>query len=90
MPGHFSQLALTQIPLLGKINQYILNPLIYLLFAIAFIEFIIGVSLMVVASCDEEKRSVGKKHMLWGLIGLFVMVAVFGIMNLLIDFIQLF
>lgn len=90
MPGHYSQLAATQIPLLAKINEHILNPVIYLLFGLAFVQFVIGVALFVVAAGDEEKRSIGKKHMLWGLLGLFVMVSVFGILNLLIDFVDMF
>jgi hypothetical protein len=32
---------------------------------------------------NEEGRSVGKKHMIWGIIGLLIMIGVYGILGIL-------
>lgn len=58
------------------------NILIPAVFALAFLFFIWGVFRYVVAG-DEEKRKEGQRIMLWGVIGLFVMVSVWGLVNLL-------
>ena len=49
---------------------------------IALLIFIWGV-VKFMMSDDDNSRSEGKKHMLWGLIGLFVIVSVWGLVILL-------
>lgn len=71
--------------LVKKINNLIINPLIALMFAVAFAYFIWGVVEYVLKGSSDEARSRGKQHMLWGIIGIFVMISVFGIMQLLIN-----
>jgi hypothetical protein len=70
---------------LGKITQNIVNPLILLLIALAVVVFIAGVVEFIWAHTQgsEDKIGDGKRHMLWGIIGLFVTVSAFGIMNLI-------
>ncbi len=60
------------------------NVLVPVLFAIAFIVFIYGVfkTFILGAGSDDAKES-GKNLMLWGLIGFFVMVSVWGLVNIL-------
>jgi len=70
--------------LLNRINEYILNPVIYLLFAIALLVFLWGIFIMISRASSEEARSVGRKNMLWGIIGMIIMVAVYGIINIII------
>ena len=83
------QAALTQIPLIGKINEFILNPLIVFFFAFALASFFIGVVIFVLHSGgDAEKLASGKRHLIWGVLGLFIMTAVFGFINLIIDWLQ--
>ncbi len=72
------------VTLMGSITEVIINPLITLLFAIAVTFFIWGVMKFLLNPDNEEVRSASKKHMLWGIIGLFIMVAVFGIMRFLL------
>lgn len=67
-----------------KVNKLIINPLIALLFALALVFFLYGVVEFIASPADEDKRSKGKKHMLWGLIGMFIMFAVWGIIGILI------
>lgn len=68
----------------ATLNANIINPLIYLLFALAAVYFVIGLLQFVLNAANEEARAVGKRHMIYALIGLFIMVAVFGIINLVL------
>lgn len=64
---------------------FIDNYLVPLLFAIAFIVFIFGIfQYFILGGADEEKRSKGRSLMLWGMIGFFVMVSIWGILNLFV------
>lgn len=61
----------------------ILNAIVPLLIAIAVVVFLWGVITYVTAGGDEEKRKTAKSYMIYGIIGLFVMVAVWGLVNIL-------
>lgn len=68
-----------------QLNQVIFNPLIALMFAVAIVVFTWGLFGFVANANDVERREQGKRHMLWGVIGLFVMVGVFGIIRILLN-----
>lgn len=70
--------------LMNSVNKVIINPLIIFLFALAIVYFMYGLAKYLLAPDDEELRKTSKQHMLWGIFGMFIMVAVFGIMNLII------
>ena len=57
----------------------ILRRVLPALFLIATIVFIWGVIIYITAGGSEDKSKKGKTYILWGLIGLTVMVAVWGI-----------
>ncbi|MEK7126105.1 MAG: hypothetical protein AAB835_01270 [Patescibacteria group bacterium] len=60
------------------------NVLVPVLFAIAFIVFLWGAfNTFILGANDEEKKGAGKNLMLWGLIGFFVMVSIWGLVNIL-------
>ena len=66
--------------LIGLINTL----LVPLLFAVAFIVFIYGIAKTYIFSHgDSEAVGEGHKLILWGLIGFFVMVSVWGLVNIL-------
>lgn len=69
--------------LLFRINKVILNPLIEFSFIIALGVFLFGVMEFIRGADNKEKREKGRQHMLWGVIGLFIMMAVFGLITLL-------
>jgi uncharacterized membrane protein YbhN (UPF0104 family) len=71
--------------LLGKINAVILNPIIFLLFGVALLVFLFGIFQFIAHNDDESAREKGKSSMVWGLVGLFVMFSVFGIIQLILD-----
>ncbi len=61
----------------------ILNYIIPFLIAVAVVIFLVGVVKYISAAGDEEKRKSGRETMMWGIVGLFVMVAVWGLVNII-------
>ena len=60
------------------------NILVPVLFAIAFIVFLWGAfETFIMGAQSEDVKDRGKNLMLWGLIGFFVMVSVWGLVNIL-------
>jgi len=72
--------------IVDKIISEIINPLITILMVLATVMFLWGVMQMITSSDNEEKRSQGKKHIMWGIVGLFIMVSVWGIIQILCNF----
>jgi cbb3-type cytochrome oxidase subunit 3 len=70
---------------LGNIITEILNPLIALMFAVALMYFFYGIAAYIWNPDNEEAREKGRRGMLWGIIGMFIMVSVFGIMWFIIN-----
>lgn len=73
--------------LIGKIKTT-LNYVIGLLFVLVTVYFIWGIIKYVSAAGDEEKLKSGKQHMVWGIIGMAIMAAAWGIVNILVDYIS--
>jgi hypothetical protein len=62
----------------------LLNYIVVLLITGAIMFFLYGVFvLMFVGGTNEESRSKGRKFMFWGIVSLFVMVSVWGLVNIL-------
>lgn len=68
-----------------KVNEMIINPLIIFLFALATIYFLYGVFEFISNQEDEEAKTKGKSHMIWGIIGITIMMGVFTIMNIVLN-----
>lgn len=66
-----------------KINDAILTPLIVLLFALAVIYFLYGVAKFVRNQDNQSELEEGKQHMVWGVVGISIMVGVYGILHLI-------
>ncbi len=69
----------------GKISTEILNPIIALMFGLATAYFIYGIVGYIWNPDNEEAKEKGRRTMIWGIIGMFIMVSVFSIMRLLIS-----
>ena len=67
---------------LDKVVVQIVNPIILLLAALAFVVFLWGVFEFIAHAGDEAKRSEGKQAILWGLVGLVIIFGAYGIINL--------
>ncbi len=70
---------------LNKINQYILNPLILLGFAVAVIVFFWGIVQFIRTETADAGREEGKSKIFWGLFGIFIMISAYGIINLILN-----
>jgi len=68
---------------LGKISQYILNPLILLAFAVASIVFFWGVLQFIASETSDDNREKGKRKIFWGLFGMFIMISAYGLIRLI-------
>ena len=69
---------------------FINNILVPLVFAVAFIVFIFGVfQYFIAGAANEEKREKGKSFMIYGIIGFFVMVSVWGLVHILTGTVRL-
>jgi len=71
--------------LMKAIDKVIINPLITLLFALAVVYFLYGLARYLLSPDNEEIRKTSKDHMIWGVIGMFIMVSVFGILSLILN-----
>ena len=72
--------------IISNINQIILNPIIFLLIAVGLAYFIYGVfEYFWKAKSDPVKVKEGASHMLWGIVGMFIMLSVFGFFRFLLN-----
>ena len=77
--------AINSLPGLGTfIINTINNVIVPVLFAIAFIVFLWGAfKTFILGATSEDAKENGKNLMLWGLVGFFVMVSIWGLVNIL-------
>ncbi|MFA5987256.1 MAG: hypothetical protein WC797_01215 [Candidatus Paceibacterota bacterium] len=75
----------SSIALVQSIKTKIINPVIGFIAALAAIMFVWGVVEFVSGSDNETKRDEGKQHILWGVIGLTIIVSVQGILKMICD-----
>ena len=66
--------------LVGNIVVNIITPIVLLLYGVALVFFIWGLINFIRGADNEEARSTGQKHMLWGIVGLFIMTSAYAIM----------
>lgn len=67
-----------------NVLSQIVNPIIYLLFALAVVYFVWGVMEFIRNADNSEKKADGYKHMIWGIVGIFIMVSAKGLINLIL------
>jgi uncharacterized membrane protein YidH (DUF202 family) len=70
---------------LSKVWEMILNPLIEFLFAVAVVIFLYGVLEFIMNQENEEKKTTGKNHMIWGVVGITIMLGVWAILHFVVD-----
>ena len=62
--------------------SFVLILLMPILVGLALVVFIWGLVVFIAKSDNEQEREVGKQKMLWGVIGLFVLASVWGLVLL--------
>ena len=60
----------------------VINPLIYILSALTVLVFIWGI-IKFMRSDDSKEKEEGKKYMFWGIIAIFVMFSMWGLVALI-------
>ena len=74
--------------LLQKILTNIVNPLVTLMVAVAVLVFLWGVFQFIRNAESSDERKKGGMNMMWGAIGLFIMVTAYGVLNLILGTIK--
>lgn len=69
--------------LLGKFIEVFLNPILYLMTAVAVLIFLFGIVQYFLELRKGKQSEDGKKHIAYGLIGLFIIVSTFGILSVI-------
>lgn len=67
-----------------KVDKFIINPLILMLFGIAVLIFLYGVVEFLLNQSNEEKKTTGKDHMIWGIVGITIMLGVWTILGVVL------
>ncbi len=82
----------TKIAYAGKVNEFVLkvdkfiiNPLILMLFGLAILIFLYGVLEFLMNQASEEKKTTGKSHMIWGVVGITIMLGVWTILGFVLN-----
>lgn len=65
---------------LVKLNNAIIYPLITLMMAVALLVFLYGCFIFITNAANDGERSRGRQHILWGIIGMVVMVSAYAIL----------
>ena len=71
--------------LILKINNVIVNPIIILMFSFALVAFLWGVRGYVTNADNTEARMKGSQQILWGILGMGMMVTAFAIQRIVIQ-----
>ena len=68
-----------------KIVANIVVPLVEFIFALAFLYFVWGLIVFFKNGDDPAKRKEGQSHILWGVVGITIMISVYGIVRLVMN-----
>jgi hypothetical protein len=79
-----AQVPLSVVTFVDNVTDAVINPLLALLFAGALVYFILGLMKLIFSSGNAGQISEGKSHMIWGLVGMAIMVSVYGILQLVL------
>jgi len=66
---------------LAKLNEVIIYPLITLMMAVALLVFLYGSFIFITNAANEGERTRGRQHILWGIVGMVVMVSAYAILT---------
>ena len=69
------------VPFLKRVDQVILNPIILLVFSLAFLYFIYGIARFLNLEAGDKTRKEAQDAILYGIIGMIIMFSVYGIIH---------
>ncbi|KKS83383.1 MAG: hypothetical protein UV60_C0042G0004 [Parcubacteria group bacterium GW2011_GWA2_43_11] len=73
----------TYVTSLGESLMVVTITLVPILLGLALVVFVWGLVVFIAKADNEQERDAGKQKMVWGIIGLFVLVSIWGIILLL-------
>jgi hypothetical protein len=73
---------MASIAVLDNIKLYILKPFIAFLLVLALVYFLYGLYKFIAGYDNETARTEGKSHMVWGVVGMAIMVSVYGLLSI--------
>ncbi len=68
--------------IIDGISAMIIQPIVSLLFAVGFLVFLWGLIEFIANPTESSKRKTGIDHMMFGILGLLIMVSIWGIVGL--------
>ncbi len=68
---------------MNRIVTYIIDPALLVIFALGFLLFTYGLVEFLWKINGEGDTAEGKRHMVYGLVGMLVMISVYGILDLI-------
>lgn len=74
---------------IDNVSRLLIQPLIILLVTAGVAYFIWGVAMFLMSAGDAKKRQEGTQHLIWGVVGVLIMVACIGILQLVLSTFQL-
>lgn len=80
-----AQIVVTDVTSLVMVLEIIMNAVVPFLVGLAVLLIIYGIVGYISKADDEEKRTEAKNFIVWGIIGVFVMVSVWGLVNILVN-----
>lgn len=68
--------------LVARVNDVILYPIITLLLTVALVIFLYGCFEFVRGADNPIKREQGKNHIIWGIVGMLIMISAWAILGI--------
>ncbi len=78
--------ARTMEELIDNLTSAILDPITGILVLLATLFFLWGLIEYIAGAASEDKRTQGKDHMMWGLLGLVIIAGTKGIISIIKNF----
>lgn len=75
--------------LVGRFVDYIIDPAILIIFSAGFFLFLWGLVVFLWNIDEGAENTAGKQHMIWGIVGMLVMVSVYGIISIIDNTLEL-
>ncbi len=66
----------------AQLNDIIIFPLITLMMGVALLVFLYGCFEFIMNAGNDGARTTGKRHILWGVVGMVVMVSAYAILSI--------
>ena len=72
---------MTIVPFLYRVNEFILNPIILLLFALSSVYFVYGIITFIRLEPGDAKKVEARTAIIWGIVGMLVMFSAKGLIS---------